>query len=227
MMDDVFIYHAHTLFLLSVVCVGTQTTTSTSVEHELAKRALESIILVSSNSNPTRILFTCFALNMLKTFCPIWFLCKHVDDFCATCDNHAPMILNIDPLCVATYMLNNFSFFCFVCNHITILAMTCHICYHFEFIGVASNKLTNCSVLCLACITTCDNDVFFYFWINMICVETNMMKTCSFLWFICTHVDDDFDILPYVLLPNSPLIASRMLATFYLRCLECNNVHVF
>jgi hypothetical protein len=40
MMDDVFIYHAHTLFLLSLVCVGTRTITSTSIEHELVKRAL-------------------------------------------------------------------------------------------------------------------------------------------------------------------------------------------
>jgi hypothetical protein len=44
-MDDVFIYHAHTLFLLSLVCVGTRKTMSTSIEHELTKRALESIIL--------------------------------------------------------------------------------------------------------------------------------------------------------------------------------------
>jgi hypothetical protein len=213
MMDDVFIYHAHTLFLLSLVCVGTRKTTSTSIEHELIKRALESIILVSSNSNFTRISFTCYASNMLRTCSSIWFLCKHVDEFCATCDNHAPMILNIDALCVATYMLNDFSFFCFVCNHIAILAMTCHMCYHCEFIGVASNKLTNCSFFWLGCITTCDKDVFFYFWINMICVATNIMKTCSFLWFVCTHVDDDFDILSYVFLPNSPLIASRMLTT--------------
>jgi hypothetical protein len=55
---------------------------------------------------------------------------------------------------------------------------------------------------------------------NMICVATNMMKTCSFQWFVCTHVADDFDILPYVFLPNSPLIASRMLTTFSFRCLE-------
>jgi hypothetical protein len=67
MMDDVFIYLAHTLFLLSLVCVGTQTITSTSIEHELAKRALESIILVSSNSKSTHLLFTCFASNMLRT----------------------------------------------------------------------------------------------------------------------------------------------------------------
>nr|XP_051205535.1 uncharacterized protein LOC127319596 [Lolium perenne] len=49
MMDDVFIYHAHTLFLLSNMCVGTQIPMSTSIEHELTKRALESMIQVSSN----------------------------------------------------------------------------------------------------------------------------------------------------------------------------------
>jgi hypothetical protein len=184
MMDDVFIYHAHTLFLLSLVCVGTRTKLSTSIEHELAKRALESIILVSSNSNSNHLPFTCFASNMLTTFSSISFLCKHVDEFCDTCDIHAPVILNIDALCVATYMWNDFSFLYFVCNHIAILAMTCHTCYRFEFIGVASNKLTNCSFFWLGCITTCDNDVFFYFYMYMICVATNMMKTCSFLWFV-------------------------------------------
>jgi hypothetical protein len=79
-------------------------------------------------------------------------------------------------------------------------------CSCFEFIGVVSNKLTNCSFFWLRCITTCDNDVFLYFWMNMICVATNTMKTCSFLWFVCTHVDDDFDILPYVFLPNSLIV---------------------
>jgi hypothetical protein len=114
---------------------------------------------VSSNSNSTRLPFTCFASHMLTTFSSIRFLCKHVDDFCDTCDIYAPMILNIDALCVATYMWNDFSFFYFVYNHIAILAMTCHMCYRFEFIGVASNKLTNCSFFWLGCITTCDNDV--------------------------------------------------------------------
>jgi len=42
MMDDVFIYHAHTLFVLFLPCVGTRTTTSTATEHELTKRAIES-----------------------------------------------------------------------------------------------------------------------------------------------------------------------------------------
>jgi hypothetical protein len=161
MMDDVFIYHAHTLFLLYFVCVDTRTKLSTLIEHELAKRALESIILVSSISNFTRLPFPCFASNLLKNFSSIWFLYKHVDDSCATCDIHAPMILNIDALCVATYMLDDFSFFCFVCNHIAMLAMTCHMYYRFEFIGVTFNKLTNCSFFWLGCITSCDNDILF------------------------------------------------------------------
>jgi hypothetical protein len=49
MMDDVFLYHAHTLFLWSIVCVGTRTIMSTSIEHELTKRALESIPRVSQD----------------------------------------------------------------------------------------------------------------------------------------------------------------------------------
>nr|XP_051183961.1 uncharacterized protein LOC127297785 [Lolium perenne] len=49
MMDAVFIYHAHTFFVLPMVCVGTQNPMSTSIEHELTKRALESVIQVSSN----------------------------------------------------------------------------------------------------------------------------------------------------------------------------------
>ena len=44
MMDDVFIYHAHTLFVWPIVCIGTRTTFSTSTEHELTKRALESYL---------------------------------------------------------------------------------------------------------------------------------------------------------------------------------------
>ena len=37
MMDDVFIYHAHTLFSLSHMCVGPNVYVSTSIEHELTK----------------------------------------------------------------------------------------------------------------------------------------------------------------------------------------------
>src|SRR3954465_10987917 len=64
MMDDVFIYHAHTLFALSMVCVGANTTMSTLKEHELRKRALEIMIEVSSRSNPALITVPCFASNI-------------------------------------------------------------------------------------------------------------------------------------------------------------------
>ena len=41
MMDDVFLYNAHTFSLVSMMCVGTLKHMSTSTEHELTKRALE------------------------------------------------------------------------------------------------------------------------------------------------------------------------------------------
>nr|XP_051183872.1 uncharacterized protein LOC127297585 [Lolium perenne] len=122
---------------------GTRKTRSTSIEHELTKRALESIIQVSTRSNPALIPFPCFALNMPNNFSFLWFFCKHDD-----------VILTIG-------------------------------------------------------------------------ITTNMRTNFSFRWFVCTHVDDTLDTLPYVFLPNSPLIASRMLNNFSFRCLECNNAHEF
>jgi hypothetical protein len=41
-----------------------------------------------------------------------------------------------------------------------------------------------------------------------------------------THIDDDFDILPHVILPNSPLIASKMFTNFSFRSFECHDAHV-
>jgi hypothetical protein len=149
MIDDVFIYHAHMFFLLSIVCVGMRTTMSTSIEHEFTKRTLESIISVSSRSNPTAI--TCFASKTLKNFSSIWFLCKHVGDLCAICDNLVHVILNIEALCVATNMLTNFSFLCFVCNNNVVLDMTCHAYSQLSYIDVAPNKLTNYSFFWVGC----------------------------------------------------------------------------
>jgi hypothetical protein len=63
---------------------------------------------------------------------------------------------------------------------------------------------------------TCDNDVTMNFLMKMTCFATNAMKTYSFRWFVCAHVDEDFDILPLVILPNSPLIASKMLTNYSL-----------
>src|SRR3954463_13956078 len=79
MMYDVYLYHAHTFFLWCMMCVGTRTRMSTSVEHELTKRALESIPQVSSRSNPALIPFACFASFMLNNCAFLWFDYKHVD----------------------------------------------------------------------------------------------------------------------------------------------------
>jgi hypothetical protein len=101
MMHDIFIYHAHTLFSFSNMCVGLHCYLSTLIEHELTKRPLESIKQVSSRSNLAHLPLSCLSLNIPNNFSFSWFFCNHVDYFCAICDNHVPMILNIDALCVA------------------------------------------------------------------------------------------------------------------------------
>ena len=47
MMDNVFMYHGHNFFMWNFVCNGHRMIISTSIEHELTKRPLESIIVVS------------------------------------------------------------------------------------------------------------------------------------------------------------------------------------
>src|SRR3954466_15676628 len=102
--------HTHSLFCLW--CVGTCKTMSTSIEQELTKRALESIIMVSSRSNPALIPFPCFASNMLNTCSFLWFSWKHVEqmnDF---------LVWKIKWFCVATKMIKTCSLQCFACTHI-------------------------------------------------------------------------------------------------------------
>src|SRR3954462_12883251 len=134
MMDDVFIYHAHTLFVLYMVCVGTRKTMSTSIVHELTKRALESIIMVSSRSNLALIPFPFFASNILNTCSFLWFSCKHVEHVSDS------FIWMIKWFCVATRMMKNCSFQCFVCS------------LHDNFeISVAILMLNTCSFQCMIC----------------------------------------------------------------------------
>src|SRR3954465_1924638 len=86
---------------------GTRTRMSTSVEHELTKRDLESIPQVSSRSNLALIPFACFASCMLANCSFLWFDCKHVYGIISPCDIHVSSLLDNDALCVATKMLNN------------------------------------------------------------------------------------------------------------------------
>ena len=56
-------------------------------------------------------------------------------------------------------------------------------------------------------------------------VATNISKICSFLCIVCTH-DDILNILYCVFLPNSSLIASKMITSCSFQCLVCNNDHM-
>ena len=188
MMDDVFIYHAHTYFLLSMMCVGTRNPMSTSIEHELTKRALESIIQVSSRSNPALIPFPCFASNMPNNFSFLWFACKHDGYIAFPCDNHVPMIFDIDALCVATQLLNNFSFSYIVCNHNAILGMLCHECCENSLLLVATNIMKTCSFRWFVCT---NDDVLVIsphvFLPNSPLIASRMLNTFSFRCFECNN----------------------------------------
>src|SRR4051812_34919046 len=151
MIDDVYLYHAHTFFLLHMMCVGTRTRMSTSVKHELTKRALESIPQVSSRSNPALIPFACFAYFMLANCSFLWFDCKHVNGIIFPCDIHVSSLLDNVALCVATKMLNNLPFRCFVCNHNSFKNMYCHESFQESRLVVATNIRTTCSFIWFVC----------------------------------------------------------------------------
>ena len=202
-MDDVYLYHAHTFFLLYMMCVGTRTRMSTSVEHELTKRALESIPQVSSRSNPALIPFACFASFMLANCSFLWFDCKHVDGIISPCDIHVSSLLDNDALCVATKMLNIFSFRCFVCNHNSIKSMYCHESFQESRLVVATNIRTTCSFICFVSkhvdyVSDCDTPKPMIFADNDLCVAPNILNNCSFQWLVCTHNDVALDIFPHV-----------------------------
>src|SRR3954466_14034630 len=162
--------HTHSLFCLW--CVGTCKTMSTSIEHELTKRAFESIIMVSSRSNPALIPFPCFASNMLNTFSSLWFSCKHVEHVSDS------LIWMIKWFCVATKMMKNCSFQCFVCS------------LHDNFeICVAILMLNSCSFQCMMCTYIGDIlDMFpFVSLPNPPLVASRMLTTCSFKCLICNN----------------------------------------
>ena len=163
---------------------------STSIEHELAIRALESIHL-SCASIPTLTSLSRFASNKSPNFSFLWFVCNHDATFGLHYDKLVSLLFHLDDLCVATNMMTNCSFKCLVGNRIDIFCMPCHECFGSYPFGVA----------------------------------TTISNTCSFLWVVCTHVDN-LDISHRVFLPTSPFIASRILTNFSFQCLVCNVDHM-
>src|SRR4051812_49047071 len=228
MMDDVYLYHAHTFFLLCMMCVGTHIIMLTSVEHELTKRALESIPQVSSRSNPALIPFACFASFMLANCSFLWFDCKYVNGIIFPCDIHVSSLLDNDALCVATKMLNNLPSRCFVCNHNSFKNMYYHMSFQESRLVVATNIRTTCSFIWFVCkyivfASAWDTHIPMIFAIDDLCVTSNMSNNFSFQWLVGTHNDVVLDIPPFVFLPNSPSFASKMLIKFLFDCFEWHN----
>src|SRR3954469_12954840 len=211
-----------------MMCVGTRTIMSTSVEHELTKRALESIPQVSGRSNPTLIPFACFASFMLTNCSFLWFACKHVNGIIFPCDIHVSSLLDNDVLCVVTKMLNNFSLRCFVCNHNSIKSMYCHESFQESRLVVATNIRTTWSFIWFVCkhvlfASAWDTHIPMIFAFDDFCVTSNMSNNFSFQWLVCPHNDVVLDIPPFVFLPNSPIFAPKMLIKFLFDCFECHN----
>ena len=99
---------------------------------------------------------------------------------------------------------------------------------NFDDLWAAPNMLNTCSFLCVGCYHNTPLSMFCHECCAFaaIGVASTKLNNCSFLWVVCT-LDDILDILPYVFLPNSPLIASSMLTNFSFPCFECNEHHLF
>src|SRR4051812_33312536 len=165
---------------------------------------------------------------MLANCSFLWFDCKHVGGIISPCDIHVSLLLDIDALCVATKMLNIFSFRCFWCNHNSIKSMYCHESFQESHLVVATNIRTTCSSIWFVCkhvtlASAWDTHIPMILAIDDLCVSSNMLNNLSFQWLVCTHNDVSLDILPFVFLPNSPSFASKMLIKFLFDCFECHN----
>mgnify|MGYP005831991659 CR=1 FL=1 len=164
MMDDVFIYHAHTFFALFCACVGYLDLVSTSASHELTIRALESephtfdhdsllqhlsyhfVIVKNAQGHAFKVTSflsmdiadhsTCVACTMrlLVHIGPLD--CSHVRDLASTCHFHHSMHHDIYALCVASNSWITCSPDMFGCNNVITSHMSCPIdCYMLALIS--------------------------------------------------------------------------------------------
>jgi hypothetical protein len=178
MMDDVFIYHAHTFFLLLCACVGYLDFVSTSTSRELTIRALES----EPPSSMMILHHTCLYFGIVKdaqehAFKVISFsfenpqtMSMHIVDHttCVACTMR--LICHLGPL---------------ACAHDRDLASTCHFhnSMHHDIYAlcVASNSWITCSYHMFGCnnvITShmpCPIDCYM-----LALIASHMLNNCSF-----------------------------------------------
>jgi hypothetical protein len=186
MMDDVFIYHAHTFFALLCACVGCLDFVSTSTSRELKTRALES----EPHSTTTLLhrTFLCFSIvkdaqghafevisfsfenlktmsiNIVsKTSCAAYTMthCTHVRHIAFTHDCHISMPHDTYALCVALWIIC--SYHMFGCNNVTTSHMSCPVdCHMLDLI--ASHIMNTCSFHCVECHTIFTTPYAHYAW---------------------------------------------------------------
>jgi hypothetical protein len=113
-----------------------------------------------------------------------------------------------------------------VCNHNAIKSMYCHESFQVSRCVVVTNIRTTCSFIWFVCkhvFASCwDTHIPIIFDCDDLCVTSNMSNNFFFQWLVCTHNDVVLDILPFVFLPNSPSLASKMLIKFLINCFECH-----
>ena len=191
-MDDVFIYHVHTFFVLLCACVGYLDFVSTSTSRELTIRALESEphtfdhdpllhhlsyhfgIVKNAQGHTFKVTSflsvdiadhtTCVACTMrlIGHLGPLD--CALVRDLASTCHFHRPMHHDIYALCVASNSWITCSSHMFGCNNVISSHMPCPIACHMIDL-IASHMMNNCSFYCVECHTIFTTPHAHYAWI--------------------------------------------------------------
>ena len=178
MMDDVFIYHAHTFFLLLCACVGYLDFVSTSASRELTIRDLESEPHTFNHDSLLHHLSYHFGTvknAQGHAFKVTSFLSLDIVDHtsCVACTMR--LIVHLGPL---------------DCTHVRDLASTCHFhrsMHHDKYaLWVASNSWTTCYYHMVGCTNIISSHMPCPFACHMIhLIASHMMNNCSFYCVEC------------------------------------------
>ncbi|KAI5013088.1 hypothetical protein ZWY2020_028042 [Hordeum vulgare] len=190
MMNDVFIYHAHTFFALLCVCVGRFDYMSTSTSRELTIRALKSEpcysdaflhrtflrigIVMDAQGHASEVTSflsmdivahpTCVACTMTYVGHLGPLSCTHVSDIAFLHDCHTAMLHDIYVLCVASNLWIACYYHRLGCNNVHSSHLSCHIaCYMLDLL--ASRMMTICYFHCVECHTIFTTPCAYHAWI--------------------------------------------------------------
>src|SRR4051812_40162252 len=101
--------------------------------------------------------------------------------------------------------------------------MSSHESFRESHLVAATNIMTTCSFIWFVCkhvvfVSTWDTHIPMILDVDDMCMASNILNNFSFQWLVCTHNDVSLDILPCVFLPNSPILASKMLIEILIQC---------